>query len=90
MADKKELSEGKKLEESLFYKKENFFEVSSEEKIEAAYDYAEGYKKFLDESKTEREAVRAATAYAESKGYSEYKFGDKLSAGDKKYRADSR
>ena len=25
MADKKELSEGKKLEESLFYKKENFF-----------------------------------------------------------------
>lgn len=85
MADKKELSEGKKLEESLFYKKENFFEVSSEEKIKAAYDYAEGYKKFLDEAKTEREAVRAAIAYAESKGYSEYKFGDKLSAGDKKY-----
>ena len=39
MADKKELSEGKKLEESLFYKKENFFEVSSEEKIKAAYSF---------------------------------------------------
>ena len=85
MADKKELSAGKKLEETLVYKKENFFEVSDEKKIKAAYDYAEKYKKFLDSAKTEREAVRAAIAYAESKGYSAYKFGEKLSAGDKKY-----
>lgn len=83
--DKKELSEGKKLEESLGYKKENFFEVSDDGKIKAAYDYAEDYKVFLDKSKTEREAVKEAIAYAESKGYTPYVFGEELKSGDKKY-----
>ena len=73
------------LEEELSYKKENFFECSSEEKISAAMEYAEGYKKFLDESKTEREAVVASIRYAEAHGFKPYNFGDKLKVGDKRY-----
>ena len=68
MSGNKEKSPGAKLEESLVYKKENFFEISSEEKIEKAYEYAKGYAAFLDKAKTEREAVSQAIAYAESKG----------------------
>ena len=85
MSVNKEKSAGAKLEESLVYKKENFFEVSSEEKIEKAYEYAKGYAAFLDNAKTEREAVGQAIAYAKSKGYTPYTFGETLKAGDKKY-----
>ena len=41
--------------------------------------------KFLDDSKTEREATVASIAMIEKQGYTEYKLGDKLSVGDKKY-----
>lgn len=85
MSGNKEKSPGAKLEESLVYKKENFFEISSEEKIEKAYEYAKSYAAFLDKAKTEREAVSQAIAYAESKGYTPYVFGETLKAGDKKY-----
>ena len=37
MSEKKDKSFGVKLEESLVYKKNNFFEIYSEEKIEKAY-----------------------------------------------------
>ena len=82
---KKVKSAGAELEERLVYKKNNFFEVSSNEKIASAYKYAEGYVKFIDAAKTEREAVKAAIAYAEKRGFTPYKFGEKLSVGDKKY-----
>ena len=45
------------LEAKLGYKKTNFYEKSDEAAIKAAYDYAPGYMKYLDEAKTEREAV---------------------------------
>ena len=85
MSDVKEKSVGAKLEESLAYKKENFFETSSDEKISKAYEYAVGYADFLDNAKTEREAVKYAERYAESKGFKPYVFGETLKAGDKKY-----
>lgn len=81
----KEKSLGITLEENLVYKKKNFFEASSDEKIKKAYDYAVGYMKYMDESKTEREAVKTSIAYAESMGFTEYNFGDEISVGDKKY-----
>ena len=62
-------SKGQQLMESLSYKKKNFFEISSEKEIKEMYDYSEGYKKFLDEAKTEREAVAYAVRTAEAKGY---------------------
>ena len=74
---------GKEMVEMLTYKKKNVFEVSSPETIKAIYDYAKGYMKYLDDAKTEREAVAVTIDMAESQGYTEYKFGDKLSVGDK-------
>lgn len=81
----KELTEGQKKQEALTYKKKNYFEEASENEIKNIFDYAEGYKAFLDASKTEREACAYAVKAAQKKGFTEFKFGDKLKAGDKKY-----
>ena len=78
-------SVGKEMMESLSYVKKNVFEEASSEKIKEIYDYASGYMKFLDNSKTEREATEAAIEILRKNGFSEYKFGDKISVGDKKY-----
>ena len=75
----------KELYEKLSYKKKYVFEVSTPEEIKAIYDYSVGYMKYLDDAKTEREATEATIALVEAQGYTEYKFGDKLTAGDKKY-----
>lgn len=80
-----EKSEGQKYYEQLSYKRKNYYEVASKEEMKAIFDYAEGYKHFLDEAKTEREACDFAVALAQEKGFTEYRFGDKLSVGDKKY-----
>ena len=50
--------------ESLCYKKKTVYEKAGKEVVKAAFDYAVGYAKFLDEAKTERESVRAATELA--------------------------
>ena len=76
---------GQEMLEKLSYKRRNVFEEATPEKIKAIYDYNEGYKKFLDGSKTEREATDYAIALAKKAGYTEYKLGDKISVGDKKY-----
>ena len=67
------------------YKKKNVYEQSSAEEIKQIYDYAKGYMQFLDDAKTEREAVTTTISMIEKQGYTEYKFGDTLSVGDKKY-----
>lgn len=74
----------KKLDE-LSYKKRNVFEEATSEKIESIYDYAKGYMKFLDDAKTEREATGLAISMAEASGYKEYKLGDAICVGDKRY-----
>ena len=83
MAEKK--SRGQLRYDELSYDKKNYFEVASEEERTAMFDYAEGYKAFLDAAKTEREACTEAVRLAKQAGFTEFKFGDKLSAGDKKY-----
>ena len=76
---------GKEMLEKLSYKKKNVYEEANAEKIKAIYDYAEGYMKYLDDAKTEREAVVTSIAMAKKNGYTEYKLGEKLSVGDKKF-----
>lgn len=76
---------GQELSEKLTYKKTNVYEKADDARIEEMYRYAEGYKAFLDASKTEREAVRRAIAMAEAAGYSAYELGDPLGAGDLRY-----
>ena len=53
---KEEKSTGKALQETLSYKKKNYYETASDAERKAMYAYAEGYKAFLDACKTEREA----------------------------------
>ena len=52
--------ETKELKEQLFYKKESVYKKADEKIIDAAYDFAVDYMKYLDDAKTEREAVTAA------------------------------
>ena len=82
MADTNIISE---LESKLSYKKTNFYEKSDEATIQAAYDYAPGYMKYLDAAKTEREAVTVSIAMAEAEGYVPYTFGMPLTVGGKYY-----
>ncbi|MBQ8685894.1 MAG: aminopeptidase [Clostridia bacterium] len=69
----------------LAYKRTNVYEKADEKLLKEIFDYAEGYKVFLDEGKTEREACAFAKSEAIKNGYKPYKFGQKLVAGDKVY-----
>lgn len=80
-----EKSMGQVILDKLSYKKKNIYEESGADKVGRIYDYAEGYKIYLDNAKTEREAVKYSIKLAEENGYSEYKLGDKVKVGDKKY-----
>ncbi len=80
-----EKSKGKIRQEELSYRKKNYFEEADEKERKAIFAYAEGYKAFLDAAKTEREACDYSVAAAKKAGFTEYRFGDPLKAGDKKY-----
>ncbi|MBE6560591.1 MAG: aminopeptidase [Ruminococcaceae bacterium] len=80
-----EKTKGQTLAEELFYKKKSAFELWSEDERKAAMSYCEGYSAFLDDAKTEREAVEAAIAMLSKAGFRAYKLGDALQAGDKVY-----
>ena len=80
-----EKSIGKEIYEKLSYSKKNIYECASSDKVKRIFDYSKGYMKYLDESKTEREATAASIKILEEAGFSEYKFGDNISVGDKKY-----
>ena len=77
------MAESKK--DLLCYKKTNFYDVATPEQIDAAYDYARDYMKYLDASKTEREAVSTSIAMAEAQGYVPYTFGMDMQVGGKYY-----
>ena len=67
------------------YVKKNYFDVADESTKKSIFDFAEHYKAFLDECKTEREANDYIIRKAIEQGYSEYNFGDTLKKGDKKF-----
>ena len=82
---KEEKSVGKALEEKLLSQKKNGLLRIDADETERADAFCEGYMKFLDDSKTEREAVTSAIALAEANGFSPFEFGKKYSAGEKVY-----
>ena len=73
------------LKDMLYYKRKNGRLVSSDETLNKADEYCEGYKSFLNKAKTEREAVKAATQMAKANGFSEFCRGKAYKAGDKVY-----
>ena len=83
--ENKEKTAGQKLKDELFFQAKNTYEVLSDEDVAAAYDYAEGYKKFLDNGKTEREFVKGAVTLLEKEGFVPYAFGMKAVPGGKYY-----
>lgn len=70
-------------ENSLFYQREIPIKCSDSLKLKS-FEYCEGYKDFIDNAKTEREAVEYTKAIAEQSGFSPMPAGS-LSIGDKIY-----
>ncbi len=73
------------LKKELFYKAENAGATLNDSEISKADAFAEGYKKFLNEAKTEREATAVVLAQAKEKGFQEFAPDKKYEAGDKIY-----
>lgn len=65
------------------YKKENGWNYIDSR--EAVFDFSEGYKKFLDGAKTEREFVTEGIKLVEKNGFVNAEKKDKLTVGDKVY-----
>lgn len=75
----------KELKKKLFCNRKNAGITMSDEDIAKCDQFCEGYKDFLNQSKTEREAVKYAISTAERMGYVPFKKGMPLKAGDKVY-----
>ncbi len=85
MAQEKEKSEGKLLEEQLVWKFPHIGKKAPQQ-VEEAASFCEGYKAFLNEGKTERECVRAAVRMLEAAGYQPLDLSRKYQPGDKVYQ----
>ena len=69
----------------LKYTRKNVYKEADGNELEKIYGFAEGYKAFLDSSKTERDAALTAKKLAEEKGFKPFFFSEKLKAADKRY-----
>ena len=75
----------KELRERLLIKKKNGGRILAEEEIRNAEKFSKGYKIFLDEGKTEREAIFFAVNEAKKKGFEEFNKEREYKPGDKIY-----
>jgi len=75
----------KELREKLFYERKNGLLKVDDDTLSKMQEYCEGYKTYLDNAKTEREAVAAAIRLAEEKSFVPFVIGKKYNAGDKVY-----
>lgn len=75
----------KDLQEELFYSPKHASEIISDEEVKNADNFAEGYKTYMDNGKTERESVKFFIKKAEDLGYTPFDRSKKYSAGDKVY-----
>lgn len=81
-----EKSQGKLLKEQLLRNPKNMGSTLEDGEIKAAMEFCEGYKAFLDSSKTEREAVDTMVSMLEKRGYQPFDPHKKYQPGDKVYR----
>ncbi len=80
-----EKSVAEALKEKLFIERKNGLCGVSDEKWAEITEFSEGYKKFLTEAKTEREAAEVAIAMAEEAGFKPYQRGKRYRTGEKYY-----
>ena len=85
MAQKTEKTPGELLAEQLLINRKNIGAIADEELEAKAQAFCEPYKVFLDEAKTEREAVSAILSRITVQGFVPYEAGKKYKAGDKVY-----
>ncbi|MDO9399592.1 MAG: aminopeptidase [bacterium] len=74
-----------KLEKKLTLQKKSCWEVWDDKIKKQAFDFAEGYKNFLNKSKTEREAIETGIELAQKNGFKNITEVKSLSVGDKVY-----
>ena len=74
----------KELQKQLTWEFPHIAKEAPDQTKEAA-EYCEGYKAFLNKSKTEREFVAEAVKILSENGYQEYEIGRKYETGDKVY-----
>ncbi|MDR1548228.1 MAG: aminopeptidase [Hungatella sp.] len=79
-----EKTKGQQLQEELTFKFPHIAKEAPHQREEAQM-FCEGYKRFLDNGKTERECVREAVAMLEMQGYRPFETGRSYKAGDKVY-----
>ena len=80
-----EKTEVELLREKLFMEKKHCAQVVDDAEMKKAMDFAEDYKKFLNECKTEREVTKFIVEQAEKKGFVPFDKFAKYNAGDKVY-----
>ncbi len=73
------------LKNELFYKPKHACNVVGGDVVALADEFAEGYKAFLDNAKTEREATEEIVKSAKENGYVEFDPSKKYEAGSKLY-----
>ena len=74
------------LTEELTYSPKHACKLIEADEVKTADDFCEGYKKYLNLCKTERESVTYFVEAAKANGFSEYDCDKKYSAGEKVYR----
>ena len=74
------------LREKLFYEQKNGYDLIDTAERLRLEDYCRDYMAWLNEARTEREAVSSAIALAEERGFVPYVPGMALKAGDKVYQ----
>lgn len=74
------------IRKELFYEQKNGYDLIDGQERLALEEYCREYMDFLNNSRTEREAVKNAIAMAEAQGFVEYKPGIELKPGMKLYR----
>ena len=74
------------IKKELFYEQKNGYDlIGTDERIKME-NYSAAYMSYLNDARTEREAVKLAIELAEARGFKEYKVGSELKPGDRIYR----
>ena len=80
-----EKNKTKELKEKLFMPSKKGMAAVSADTVKKADEFCEGYKKFLDNSPVEREAVQYSLKLAKENGFVEFEQDKQYKAGDKVY-----
>lgn len=79
------MTETEKLKDNLFRKTKTGWEGIEEGLKESIFKFCDGYIKFLNKSKTEREIIKSVKAIAENNGFKNIREFSDLKVGDKVY-----